>query len=205
MSRRYSQVELEDAATMKDALNVVFKSLKKDYGFQLARQRFLCCVSCACADIAQRSEDRVNAGKPPITKWAFYHRQDANDMGHGVHIGYGDTVDEGQAIVDAALAAGLVVSWDGDIHTRPFLMTPAAAERWVNEGLRRARECERDLADIIARGGTTHRYSIDDNAWGDYPVDVDAYRRSIDKLKNRAATLSYPPDPVAQDFDYAVS
>jgi len=116
---------------MQALLDKLFSNLKKN-GFQFARQDFMCSMGCGLQEIVNISEKREAAGKEPITRWAFYHEQDAAMVKYGdVHIAYGDAVEQGEDVRQAALAAGLCVIWDGDILSRVEVMHPDAVEHRV--------------------------------------------------------------------------
>jgi hypothetical protein len=99
----------------KDNLNVVFRALRK-MGL-VARQNFLCCSTCACAELYDRlTDDKIGA--------VYYHQQDAARMREQgtLCIRYSGNEDNGECsqrvvgeIVVAALRArGFDPEWDGD-------------------------------------------------------------------------------------------
>lgn len=172
----------------KPALNAMFAALKKTYGFDLARQNFLCCASCGCAEVSAKNDARVAAGRPPITKWTFYHSQDAARLDTGsVYLVYGDTVAEGEAIRDAALNAGLAVEWDGTIETRVHVFLPAAAFDYVADGIETARHL---LAEM--QRGTYEAYDYKTKTYTTRPLDMDSYQKSIASAFSRGARMTFP-------------
>jgi hypothetical protein len=189
MSRWHrNAISYDDALDFKRRLTVMFKALRSDHDFQFARQKHLCCSSCACYDIGTRSDERVKAGKPPITRWAFYHRQDADGIPDGgLHIAFGDSVDVGEAIRDAARDAGLCVSWDGTIDNRVFVMHSAGAETFRADKLRRADELAAELA-----VGTRESYDYTERRTVTIELDRDHYTAAITRLRAEAESLLMP-------------
>lgn len=83
----------------------------------VARQGFTCCNTCGQSQIAVEN--------PRPTRWAFYHKQDAEHLPAGpLWIGYGsfdadgtqgtDRLEVGAIVRDCLVRAGLEPSWDGD-------------------------------------------------------------------------------------------
>lgn len=90
---------------IKTLLTVAFRELRK-LGY-FARQNFLCCQTCAWADVP---DDKAN-------KAVFYHRQDADDLekrGRCYLAWSGD----GNEIVSVLQKHGLKTEWDGKETTR---------------------------------------------------------------------------------------
>lgn len=102
----------------------------------IARQRFLCCGSCAGYDIAKGIETAIDKGQDPqaILGCVFYTRQDAAALSsrtaktmylaygpldterHGV---VGRTADEvGRIVCRALRESGIAYEWDGDPQKR---------------------------------------------------------------------------------------
>ena len=85
-------------------LNEAFKDLRKAGYF--ARQNFLCCQSCAWAEIPEEKSDKV----------VFYHRQDAagkddNEM----YLGWSG---DGNEICNIFSKHRIDTEWDGDSSNR---------------------------------------------------------------------------------------
>ena len=178
----------DDARDFRRRLTVLFKSLKHDHGFQFARQNFLCCQSCAGYHVGTLSDERVAAGKPAITRYAFYHRQDAEGWVDGdLYIAFGDDDDAGEAIRTAAVDAGLAVIWDGSVNTRVRVLHPAAVSRIVRETAARIDELNARLADPDARDDVYR-----DGKYQRVPIDRDSYDRTIHDLEARIADLVVP-------------
>jgi hypothetical protein len=81
-----------------------FRALRKK-GY-IAKQNFMCCQSCALAELPEGTE-----------KYVFYHRQDNTQLIRtgSCHLAWGG---DGKAIVDVLEAEGLLTSWDGSPHSR---------------------------------------------------------------------------------------
>ena len=104
----------------KDRLNNLFKALRKRK--LLARQRFLCCGSCASSQMSidlkeERNRDKVGG--------IYYHSQDAERLEHGyVWLGFGPREGEheyneqgyrdvGMIVMEEAAKLDLPVVWNG--------------------------------------------------------------------------------------------
>jgi hypothetical protein len=186
--RHSNDLNDDDYRDFRNRLTIMFKSLKHDHGFQFARQNFLCCQSCAGYHVGTLSDERVAAGKPAITRYAFYHRQDAEGWVRGdLYIAFGDDDDAGEAIRTAAHDAGLAVIWDGSVNTRPRIIHPAAVSRIVRDTAARIDELNERLADPTAT----------DDVWKDgtyqtLPINRESYERTVHELEARVADLVVP-------------
>ncbi len=132
---------LTENSSVQDRLNVAFAQMRKQG--MLARQRFLCCGSCACCALADLLEQPKNQKKIGAV---FYHKQDARnlDRGQDFYLGFGANEalykdepeteaalaqDVAQKAVACLTAAGLTVEWDGSHHTR-ILVKQERTSRW---------------------------------------------------------------------------
>jgi hypothetical protein len=117
-----------DALTYKTKLNSLFSALRKRK--IVARQMFMCCTGCGCAQLGVEHEKGQHKGK---AGWAFYNKQCApiRRMGTSrwtreslgaVPIGFGTFDKEetsegivavGRAILEEATRVGLKTEWDG--------------------------------------------------------------------------------------------
>jgi hypothetical protein len=187
---RQNDLNDDDYRDFRRRLTVMFKSLKHDHRFQFARQNFLCCQSCASYHVGTLSDERVAAGKPAITRYAFYHRQDAEGWVDGdLYIAFGDDELAGHDIRTAALDAGLAVIWDGSVNTRPRIIHPAAVSRIVRDTQARADE----LRAIVADPTSTDLVWDDDlKRRVDRPINRDSYERTIADLESRIVDLVVP-------------
>jgi hypothetical protein len=106
--------------TDRDRIAAAFKALRKQ-GFE-THMNWQCCQSCGGAAL-----------RDGTSRWAFYHRQDATGFNRdgnirdAVHIAFGATVEDGQAIQKALTDAGLRVAWDGTVAKRPAVLGIAFA------------------------------------------------------------------------------
>ena len=120
-----------------EKITLAFRSLRKE-GF-IARQRFLCCGSCAGSAVATQVGEMPKARRDKVRGLVFYTRQDDGNAfdrrGHftGLYLAYGQihvhevgdvglpTVEVGQALVKALEAQGLKVEWDGSPDTKIWI------------------------------------------------------------------------------------
>ena len=87
----------------KSKLNFSFRGLRKA-GY-IARQNFMCCQTCAWAEIPDIAD-----------KVVFYHRQDSAHLPSGhVYMGW---CGDGERIASTFRNSGLLVEWDGKDCTR---------------------------------------------------------------------------------------
>jgi hypothetical protein len=114
-----NRIDYKKIEDVKTAITASFKQVKKEHGFTFTRQNFMCCQSCACAAIPSDTK-----------KYVFYHQQDNGSFqeGYSLILRYGTSLDYGDKheekvkelaneLVNTLKANGLVVDWDGDIHT----------------------------------------------------------------------------------------
>lgn len=129
--RRQADERNRIAAEAQDKLTAAFKTLRKQ-GF-IARQRHLCCNSCAGCKIADDVETKVKAGKlrPDFKGAVFYSRQSGifrDDRISKLYLQFGQvstdhgdkgipTVEAGKLICQTLREAGLTVEWDGTEHS----------------------------------------------------------------------------------------
>ena len=110
--------ECPDFPEIKAALGAAFKALRqRDF---IARQSFLCCRSCAGADL----DTPENQG----TRAVYYTRQDRDQLAETgqVYLAFGIIgaplddayIPVGQEIADTLTAHSLEVEWDGNPMTR---------------------------------------------------------------------------------------
>lgn len=88
----------------KRKVNELFKLFRKE-GF-VARQNFLCCSTCALAQL----EDEGKA-----SKYVYYHSQDGDrfkEEGNRVALRYDS--EYGEDLATIAMEAGFIVNWNGD-------------------------------------------------------------------------------------------
>ena len=102
------------ATYLKPKLNALFAMLRKDKVF--ARQSWKCCSSCGCAALPDNT-----------TRYAFYHKQDADNMQRtgATYITFGisagedaDIVELGETIKAFAESVNLDVEWNGTANQR---------------------------------------------------------------------------------------
>src|SRR5262245_11532935 len=111
--------------TDSDRLDAAFSEL--DAAGIVARQDFLCCQTCGCAEVAQLFDTMRASGQAP-RGYAFYHGQDTERgvEGAGVYLSFGDaTFDEdvksvavGRTVVDTLERHGLKPRWNGTFGQR---------------------------------------------------------------------------------------
>lgn len=111
--------------TFRERLAKAFERLRKQ-GL-LARMNFKCCQSCARAALTEMAVKKMEAGVP-VSGYVYWHGQDdARLKRHGeVFLAYGPLDSTGWGsiglsapvvglmVVDALLAEGIRVEWDGD-------------------------------------------------------------------------------------------
>jgi hypothetical protein len=98
----------------RKAVLQAFKALRKE-GF-IARANFMCCMSCACAEIATKVA--AKGGDPGKTSYVFWHKQDEEyafpkrwgRKSGSLYLRWGG---DPARIVEALIAQGLVVYHDG--------------------------------------------------------------------------------------------
>lgn len=114
---------------VKEKLTIAFKEMRKQ-GF-VARQNYLCCMTCGFDGLNTIYQERVAKGKIPKGV-VFYHSQDnANLKIDGyVHLAYDGNddvvkddsaisqVEAGEMIVEILKHAGLDVEWNGQATQR---------------------------------------------------------------------------------------
>lgn len=116
-----------EAVSNKDRLNGMFRELRRQR--IVARQNFMCCGSCASAELASMVRERDARGA------VYYHRQEGERLRAGaerVYLAYGagDGASEsedrviGLEIVHAAQRNGLAVDWDGDVTKCVVVLLP---------------------------------------------------------------------------------
>lgn len=121
-------------ASEREALSRAFK-LMRSHGL-VARQRFMCCGSCAGARVADDVADMPEARRARVKGAAYFtrqdwsnlldERQDARGVPNEMWIGYGQVetkehgpvglpdAEVGLAVAFALQAEGLTAEWDGD-------------------------------------------------------------------------------------------
>lgn len=105
----------------KEGINALFRELRKE-GI-IARQNFLCCMTCGFSAMANLEKQPRNATK---VGEVFYHSQKADDYkedgnlmlhygttDYGAKQGY-SSEDVGRIVTDAATKLGLPWRWNGD-------------------------------------------------------------------------------------------
>jgi hypothetical protein len=108
----------------KAALTAAFKMMRT-FGL-LARQNFLCCQSCGCAEVDNIVAEKRKKKKPVPLGYCFYHGQDAERLRYDgkVHLAYGsidndgDSTAVGHIIAHCLDRSGLSFKWDGSRYTR---------------------------------------------------------------------------------------
>ena len=111
--------------TDNDRLDAAFAELEA--AGIVARQDFLCCQTCGCAEVPQLFDSMRASGQTP-RGYAFYHGQDTERgvEGAGVYLSFGDaTFDDGvksvaigRTIVDTLERHGLKPQWNGTFGQR---------------------------------------------------------------------------------------
>lgn len=118
----------DSKSTGRQKLTKAF-SLLRQQGI-LARQDYLCCMSCGCAGMEDTAKKKSLKNKKWPAGYAFYHRQDTEGLEESgtVSIRYGSFYDNkdklrngsfpalniGYTIVGVMNSVGLKTSWDGD-------------------------------------------------------------------------------------------
>jgi hypothetical protein len=122
---------------LRDAVKEAFRNLRKD-GF-VAKMNYLCCGSCAAANIGADFDKKVLEGLQPNhypKGVVFFHQQDNQHFeDKGVlYLCYGDiegseskaktelpTIEVGKKVIEAFIKAGIPqtqIEWDGNEDTR---------------------------------------------------------------------------------------
>ena len=108
---------------IKEKLNVAFKTMRK--AGMIARQKYLCCGSCAVSSIASELK-KPNKRTKPIG-FVYYTRQDWEDSVDRdfMYLGFGSDGTEGTSaeqigalVFASCVKAGLTVEWSGDTSER---------------------------------------------------------------------------------------
>lgn len=96
----------------------------------VARQDFLCCQTCGCAEMPQQFETMKASGRTP-RGYVFYHTQDTERgvEGQGIYLSFGDasfdesskSVAVAHEVVDVLRRHGLQPNWDGTFGQRIYL------------------------------------------------------------------------------------
>lgn len=130
--RQLEKQRFQAAWEAKPKLTAAFRALRKE-GI-VAKQSFMCCGSCAGAQIANDIEAAIDAGKARPAGCVFYTKQGGFFDGHPearftkvtkLYLQFGDvqttkhgtvgigTVEVGKRICKALEAVGLAYEWDG--------------------------------------------------------------------------------------------
>ena len=109
----------------KSKLTAAFKRMRT-FGI-LARQNFMCCQTCGCAEVDNIVDaKRAKKKKEVPLGYCFYHAQDADNLRRtgNVFLAYGaiddngDSTAVGHIICECLRQCGLEFKWDGSRWTR---------------------------------------------------------------------------------------
>ena len=111
------------ATTDNDRLERAFAALEA--AGIVARENFTCCQNCGHTEIEDEIEATRSAGRA-VRGYTFFHQQDTERAadGDGVLLAYGvagkdvEAVEIGREVAGALRAAGLSVSWSGEVSRR---------------------------------------------------------------------------------------
>jgi hypothetical protein len=135
---RYRDVQGADAAdAVRPKVARAFKALRK--GNLICRMRFSCCMGCACAELEPMVKARKARGA------VYFHKQDDSGFrkGQDLYVRYSVANDDeaewaalGAEVKAALEAEGLVVEWDGSVHTAICVKTKESAKSATPEPAR---------------------------------------------------------------------